>query len=121
MARSRAACYPGGVEERDREVFVEWLRHFWLDNDEAEAEALWRTAVRVSPSLAREYLAAVGRVLARPPADLREIMSEHGWISLYHQDRQPWEPRSHAEYVAWLWATAGRFRQILSTARSEEG
>jgi hypothetical protein len=93
-------------------TFRAFLEEMWMDNTEEEALALWRRRIRRTPAYVDDALAALDRVLADPPPDLREQLEQHGWIALRHREPAGQTPYTHDETVDWLRAMTARFRAV---------
>ena len=93
--------------------FCEFLESIFQDNTEDEALELWERQVKQAPWLAKEALESLEAIIANPPANLIELMQEHGWIGLYHKpSRATIIPFSFAEQLGWLKEMTARFRAV---------
>lgn len=104
--------------ENPMAFFQQFLSDLWKDNTQDEAEQLWATKCEYFPWYAEDVLACLDYVLADPPADLMEMLSEHGWVILYHEmDLQGVERRfTFDETVDWLRAVRESFRALYASS-----
>ena len=93
--------------------FCEFLESIWMDNTEEEALELWERQVKQAPWLAEEALCSLDAIITAPPANLIELMQEHGWLGLYHRPDSATVVRfSFAEQLRWLKEMTERFRAV---------
>ena len=96
-----------------------FLEEMWSDNTEEEAELLWKRRVLRTPQYAADALVALNATIAQPPANLREILEEHGQINLMRRpDHDTVTPYTFEETVAWLKAMTARFRTLYDEGQA---
>ncbi len=99
-------------------LFITFLEKFWRDNLEQEAIGLWKNQIHMAPWYAEDVLYALDAVIADPPANLVQLMQEHGWIMLPHDPgASTLVRRYHQQYLAWLQATAENFKRVFEETR----
>jgi len=107
--------------ETDQKRLRAFLAEMWADNTEEEAELLWKRRVARTPGYALDALAALDATLAQPPANLKEILEEHGQIPLFHRPNDSTvTPYTSEETVAWLRAMTARFRALYDEGHAAQ-
>ncbi|MBN2493261.1 MAG: hypothetical protein JXR96_01615 [Deltaproteobacteria bacterium] len=94
--------------------FRGFLRAVWRDNTEAEALEQWRQKVELFPDYAEDALYCMQQVLASPPPDLAEILSDEGWLPLYHDRGDEIADYSFEETVEFVQAMHARLEAIYA-------
>ncbi|MGW2105028.1 hypothetical protein [Streptomyces sp. NPDC001948] len=109
------------------ERFTAWLRIYYLDVSEEQADAHWSTMLARSPELAAEELQCIRKVAADPPPNLVPIIEQYASMYWWKKHRRiPW---THDDYVAWLRSRVNKFSDAakkhglreLTPVRTEDG
>ncbi len=104
------------------EFFCEFLDEIWKDNTEEEALQQWKAKVEYFPWYADDALFCLDAIIQNPPANLIELMQEHGWLMLYHEPDEAGEelPYTFEEYLDWLKKMRSEYALIYDNASINE-
>lgn len=109
------------------DFFCVFLRDIWLDNTPEEALRQWQNIVAHFPWYADDALYCLNAVIAQPPPNLEDILSECGWIELVHppksddndngqQGQSEVRPYTFDELVEWLVQLREQYQAVFNSA-----
>lgn len=101
------------------ECFITFLHDICRDNTEEEALSQWKVKVEQFPWYADDALFCMDWVIENPPEDLRQLLEQHGWIPLYHEDEETGEMVDYtpAETLDWLRTLRDQYKAIYTQAK----
>ncbi len=102
------------------ELVVRVLESLFKDNSLDQTLARWENYASLTPDKAQAILIAFEDLIAYPVPDLRELLLEHGWVNLFHENEGNPVLYSQAEHLEWLRNTTNELRRIYKNCQASD-